>query len=569
MKNMSGATALVKMIEQHSVTRVFGLCGHTIVEVLDAIGRSDIEFIGVHHEQMAAHAADAYARLTGRVGLILVHLGPGLTNAATGIAEASLDGVPMVVISGNVQSYFQGQHAHMESISRYDAAQWNSLTPWVKRTWHVERAEALIPAISEAFRYATLGRPGPVHVDVAMDVFSKNVRMSEMPTVDVPSMFPGPKQVRKAADLLLSAKRPVIYAGADVARTGGREQLVRVAELLNAPVAYSTMGKTAIPDDHLLTVGLTGYWGTPAANEASRNADVILALGTQFGETDTSSWTPGSAFKIPPTRLIHVHSDPAELGRSYTPELPIQADADGFLTSLLAVLKETGGYARENQLPKNIKRLQDEFHDSLLSHQLSDGVPMRPERVLSDLRRAMPTPGVLIADTGWNKNGVCQQFPLYEREEFVVPGHYATMGFGPSAAIGAAVALPQKHPIALVGDGAFLTNMSVIQTAIEHDLSLTWIVMNNGTYGTISGMQEKHFGSTYGATFDASNIDYAAVARSLGAHGIRIERAQDFTSAVRELAGAAGPSLIDVPTTDDPVPTTGVWDVHRVFSGME
>jgi len=563
----NGAGLLVDVFEAHNVEHVFGLCGHTLVAVLDALSRSSIRFVPVHHEQMATHAADAYARVTGRASVALVHLGPGLTNAITGIANASLDSIPMVVISGNVQSYFFGRHAHMESLLHHDADQARSVEPWCKRVWRVERPEALLPALEAAFLTAESGRPGPVLVDVAMDVFSSRVELpADYRPLPVPSRAaPDPALVARTVDDLIAAERPVLYVGGGVIRSGGSAVLAEAVDRIGAPVAYSIMGKGALSDKHRLNVGMTGNWGTPAANAACAGADLILAIGTDFQEVDTSSWTPGKPFSFPATRLIHVHDDPTELGRSYVPDLAVTSDARLFLEALNLELGRRDVVAR-GQLDQELVALRTAFAESQAAHAAEAAFPMRPERVLADLRTALPESALIVADTGWNKNGVGQQFPLTEPGTLLAPGGYATMGFGPSAALGAVLAAPDRQVVALVGDGAFLTNLSVIQTAVEESLPVVWVVMNNGTYATISGIQNRHFGNDYGSSFNSSTTDYAALAHALGAGGVRLERAEDLVQVLKEALASRRPFVIDIPTTRDAVPVNGAWDINQLFA---
>lgn len=563
----SGAEALVEVLVGHGVSHVFGLCGHTNVEVLAALEHAPVRFVGVHHEQMASHAADGWARLSGEPGVVLTHLGPGMTNALTGVANACLDAVPLVVITGNVQSYFFGRHAHMESTLHGDADQARVYEPFCKRVWRVERPDALVPALDSAFRTARSGLPGPVLVDIAMDVFSRPVAIADdwAPAKGAAPAGLDPALAQRIADLLLGARRPVIYAGGSVVSAGGQEALTRLAEAIGAPVAYSLMGKGSIPDDHPLCLGASGFWGTPAANAACRDADVILAVGTRFGEVDASSWQDGATFAIPPTRLLHVHVDPYEIGRSYPAEIGATADARLALEAVVAAVPP--GTHGAGTLAPRLEALRQELRTSVAAAQAVDSMPMAPARLLAEVRAGLPIGSVLVGDTGWNKNGVGQQWPVTRPGEFIAPGGYATMGFGPAAALGAALAEPRRPVLALVGDGAFLSNLSVVVTAVEEEIPVVWVVMNNGTYATISGLERRHFGTDYGAMFDAAGLDYAAFARSVGADGRRVESPDELRAAVSDALAGGRPFVIDAPCTEDPVPTTGHWDINDLFAG--
>ena len=282
---------LVRYLEGRGVKHIFGLCGHTNIAVLTALENSSIRFINTRHEQIAAHAADGYARARNQTAVVLSHLGPGLTNAATGVANASLDSIPMVVIAGDVPSYYHGKHPHQEVNLHADAAQWEIYRPFVKRAWRVDRAELFPEIIDKAFQLAESGRPGPVLVSVPMDLFSveiddslfarvgRHTRKLARPSIDDPT-------ARRILEALIGARSPVIYAGGGVILADAAEELRRLVDHLSLPVAHSLMGKGVLPDDHDLTLGMTGFWGTQFVNDRCRTADWVLGLGTRFCEDD-------------------------------------------------------------------------------------------------------------------------------------------------------------------------------------------------------------------------------------------------------------------------------------------
>ena len=561
---MTGAQAVVHVLEAQGVAHVFGICGHTVIGVLDALGRSKIRFVSVHHEGVASHAADGLARRTGKAGVVLVHLGPGLTNAITGIANAMHDAVPMVVICGNIQSYFFGRHAHQETNLHGDANQADSLAPFTKRIWRVTRPEALVPALDAAFRLAESGRKGPVLVDVAMDVFSDTVEIAEPYVPTPPSTPPSISQsgAREIAKMLREAKRPVLYLGPGAATELGARSAQQLIEALDMPVAYDLLGKGIVSDDHELNVGVTGFWGCPAANEACRNADVILAVGTKFAELDTCSWIPGQVFSIPPTRLVHIAIDPQDIGRSYRAAIGVVADPS---YALAAIVEQIGDRRKQPKLDPKLRAMRSDFAQTLQAAQRSEGVPMHPARAVAEVGQALPPNGVLVGDTGWNKNGVAQQLRISSYNTFLAPGSFATMGFGPTAAIGAALDGSGDPVVSLIGDGAFLTSISVVLTAVEEKIPVVWVVMNNSGYGSIAGLQRLGFGSEYGTRFDTSLMDFVALARSLGAGAARVERVGQVGELLRTAIDSRKPYLIEIPTTNDPAPITGAWDVIELY----
>src|SRR5512145_1811666 len=477
---------LAEYLERLGVELVFGLCGHTVIAMLDALGKSRVRFVTTRHEQTAAHAADGYARVTGKPGVVLSHLGPGLTNAATGVANAALDSIPMVVIAGDVQSYFHGRHPHQEVNLHQDADQFQIYRPFCKRVYRVGAARDLPRIVERAFHLAQTGRPGPVLVDVPMDIFSADLEVDAFATTppEIAKSGLDPATAARIVDALATSRRPVLYAGGGVLSARATKELQMLAEALQVPVAHTLMGKGCLPHEHPLLLGQSGFWGTPIANEKCRTADLIVAIGTPLAEANSSSGDPRSTFSIPPTRLIHIDADLSELGRNYQTELGVCADAK---LALAALADEARGkrHADRGRLKEEIARGRKEFAANWADQWSSDQFPLRPERILSELRRVAPADAFIVTDVGWNKNGVGQQFPIDVPGAFITPSGLATMGFGPAAALGVKVAQPNRHAIALVGDGGFSANPSVVATAMEASLPVIWVVMDNSAFGTI------------------------------------------------------------------------------------
>jgi len=564
------AVQLTEYLERVGVEAIWGMCGHSLVQMLDALDRSGIRFVSCRHEQLAAHVADGYARVSGKTGVVMTHVGPGLTNAITGIATASLDCIPMVVITGNVQSYCHGRGPHQEVNLHADNDQIELCRPICKRVYRVGRAEDLPRVMERAFHLAQSGRPGVVLVDVPMDFFS-----AELP-VGAFSRTPGPlvkpsidaATARRIAEELARAERPVIVAGGGVHLARASAELQALAEALEVPVAHSLMGKGCLPDGHPLLLGTTGYWGQPVANELCRNADLILAVATRFSETDSSSWDPTFTFDIPKTRLIQIDIDDSEIGRNYPAELGVVADAK---QALAAIAEQARGleHAPRKALRARIADGLATFASNWTAQRASDEFPMRPERVLADVRQALPRDGFIVTDVGWNKNGVGQQFAIHEPGTMIAPGGMATMGFGHAAVLGVKMAAPQRAAVALIGDGCFSSNMSVLAMAVEADVPVVWVVMDNASYGVISGIEKRHLGNTHGCMFEANGepyfIDYAAVANACGVRGVKIESAGQLTGALQEALASGKPTLIQVPVQLVPTPTTGHWDINAIF----
>ena len=561
---------LAEYLERLGVEAVFGLCGHTNIALLDALGRSRIRFISARHEQVAAHAADGYARASGKPGVLLTHVGPGLTNAATGVANAALDSVPMVVIAGDVPSYYHGRHPHQELNLHQDADQCQVYRPFCKRVYRLDRAADLPRVMERAFHLARTGRPGPVLVDVPMDFLSADLPVDafhQAPAAIAPPAL-SPAAVAQIVEALAEAERPVLYAGGGVLSGRATDELRALAEALDVPVAHTLMGKGCLPEGHPLLLGMTGFWGTPIANEKCRSADVILAVGTRLAEASSSSWDPRHTFAIPPARLIHIDADLAEIGRNFPTELGAVADAKLALGAL--ALAARGRPARKRDgLAEEIAQAREAFAANWAGHWSSDQFPLRPERILGEVRRAVPEDGFIVTDVGWNKNGVGQQFPITVPGTFVTPSGLATMGFGPAAVLGVKVAQPKRAAVALIGDGGFGANTSVVATAMEAGLAVVWVVMDNAGFGTIAGLESMHYGSTYGCMFECNGqpyrVDYAAIARASGARGVMIGSASELQPALGEALAAGVPTVIQVPMENAPTPTPGYWNINDIY----
>jgi len=571
------ANQLVKYLEDRGVEHIFGLCGHTNIAVLAALSKSKkIKFINTRHEQIAAHAADGYARATGKASVLLSHLSPGLTNAATGVANAALDSIPMVVIAGDVPSHYYGKHPHQEVNLHADASQYEIYRPFVKRAWRVDSAHLFPEILEKAFALAESGRPGPVLVDVPMDIFSKEVEVAlferlrqNVKTFAKPSL--DEETAEKIVRHLLEAKTPLLYVGGGILLANAATELRELAEHLSLPVAHSLMGKGALPDDHPLILGMSGFWGTKFINDKCMGADWILGLGTKFSEADCSSWEAEYTFNFPPTRLIHIDIDPAEIGRNY----PVAIGAVADLKSALKVLNRVA----RKIAPKGVQRPElvaemaanrKSFVAGNRQAMESDKWPMQPERILADLRAVMPRDAILCTDVGWNKNGMAQQYPIYTPGSVFTPGGFATMGFGSPAALGAKVALPDKVVVALIGDGGFGQNPAALATAFEEDIAVIWVIMNNCAFGTIAGLELAHYGTTFGTVFEKDgkpySPDYAAIARAYGIDGIKVGSAAEFKPALEKAVASKRPVVIDVRMENVPTPTAGHWNIMDIYS---
>jgi acetolactate synthase I/II/III large subunit len=375
----------------------------------------------------------------------------------------------------------------------------------------------------------------------------------------------------KIVRTIAEAHQPVIYAGGGVLLADAAEELRAFATHFSIPVAHSLMGKGALPDDHALTLGMTGFWGTQFVNDKCRQADWVLGLGTRFAEADCSSWESEFTFSFPPTKLIHIDIDPSEIGRNYPADIGVVTDLKQALVVLNRVAARLYPQGRRNDaLVQEIARYRADFVQGNQANVTSDAYPMQPERILAAVREVLPRDAIITTDVGWNKNGVGQQFPVYTPGSILTPGGFATMGFGAPAALGAKLACPDKVVVALVGDGGFGQNPAMLATAVESNIPVVWVVMNNYAFGTIAGLQKAHYGTTIGCVFQKDgepySADFAAVARAYGAEGVKVQSAEEFKQVLQRATTSNRPFVIDVAMLNNPVPTAGHWNIMDIYS---
>ena len=584
MSNKLVADLLVDYLERRGTTKIFGLCGHTVIAMLDALSRSTkIQYVGTRHESIASTAADGYARVTHKASVVMCHLGPGITNVITGVANASLDSIPMVVIAGDVPGYYHGKHPHQEVQMHSDGSQYQLLEPIVKRAWRVDHIELLPEILDKAFRLAETGRPGPVLIDMPMDMFSRTMDEDLWKRTHADchlTMKPAlaPDAAKAIAKRLVEAKNPVLHAGGGILLAQASEELAALAEYLDIPVSRTLAGQGCISDNHPLMIGQTGFWGMEFTHSLTTNADVILGLGTRFAEADSSSWYQGVTFDPAKTAFLQIDIDPNEIGRNYPVEIGAVGDLKLALQQILAEAKLLCPEGKDDpELRDRIKQAKADFHAANLPISNDSRFPMTPQRILKDVKEVLPEDAILFTDVGWNKNGVAQEYAI------TVPGtiHHssglATMGFGASAALGGKVAAPDKIVLCLTGDGGFGVQPSVLAAAVEHGIACTWVVMNNSAFGTIAGLENANYHTKFGTEFKDSKGNryspkWADVAKAYGVDSIEIDSAEAFKPALEAALQAnreGRPFLIDAPMENIPVPTPGCWNINDIYSPSE
>ena len=568
---MTGAMFIAECLRQEGVEKVFGQCGHTNYALIDACHKLGIEYISFRHEQQAAHAADAYFRVSHKLAVLNVHLSPGLTNALTGVASAAADCTPMVVIAGNTPSYHHAREPHQGIRFHQDASQGDIFRPICKRVWRVDDGKYLPDVMPRALNVAQTGRPGAVLLDIPMDVFQHQVKAEPVTIARRPEYrrVAGPADgVAEAVHLLAKAQNPVIFAGNGVTLSDASDELLRAAEIIGAPVATTLMAKGVVPEDHPLALGMCGIWGTRPANETTREADVILAVGTAFGEADCSSWDPNHTFAIPPSRLIQIDIDPQEIGKIYPVDVGIVGDAKATLRALVRQLESDGVTpARESARVELVAKRKQSWADELTESQQDSSLPIHPARLLKEISETAPADAIFVTDVGWNKNGAGQQLVARKPRTFLTSGGMATMGFSPGAAIGAKLGAPDRTVICLVGDGGLMSVVGALTTAVELDIPVVWVLFNNFCFSTIRSVGSTYFKNTYGTEFTRPdgtpyNPDFMLLAQSFGIESALVEQPGDLRSALRTAFTANVPYLLEVRTRGDvPMPRTGYWDI--------
>lgn len=576
MATMRGADIIAEYLVKEKVPYLFGLCGHGDIGFLDAFyDRQDkIKTMTVRHEQAAGHMADAYFRVAHKPVVTFTSCGPGSTNLPTALASAMMDSSAFLAITGNVPTSQFGRSPFQESGRHYQAEFPNVVRPYVKKSFQPTRVDMIPMMMRQAFKTMMTGRTGPVHLDVPLNCFA------EVADVDVPEpslwrggissrSTGGSELVARALDLLLSTDKPCIIAGHGAVLSEAAQELRKLAELLNIPIATTANGKGVIPADHPLSLGPVGRNGSYVANEACRSCDVLLALGVKFDDRQSSSWIPGYTFNIPPTKLIHIEIDPDEMARNYPPEIGILGDARTFLGELLCLVENKVKFdsKRNKGWLASIQTWKKEWEEFNHPQSVSDAVPIQPERLVRDIRDVMPRDGILISDVGEHHNWLLQFYDVYEPGGMLQSWGFASMGFGICGVLGAKLAAPDKVCVSVCGDGGFMMTPHILCTAVEYDIPAVWIIWNNYGWNVIrhqaNGVwpgREIVTSFRKDKTGELINPDFAALAVACGAEGARVEKPGDFKDVFQQAIRSNRPFVIDVAINRQVfAPSTGTW----------
>jgi acetolactate synthase I/II/III large subunit len=577
---LNGAQVIVDYLIQEKVPQVFGLCGHGNIQFIDALYErsADIKTISVHHESVAGFMADVYYRVSGKPTATFTSCGPGSANLPISLANAYLDSVPFMAVTGNVPTSQFNRGAFQEMYRHYQADFPSTVRSICKKVFQPTRGDMVPLAVRQAWKTMVTGRPGPVVLDVPFDVFMESAA-EEAPNAQAwnanisSRCGADPEGVVKAVDMLLSAERPVMLVGQGVRYGTATEELRRLAERLQIPVAASASGLGALDANHPLALGLVSRAGHYQANHATRQADVLLALGVRFDDRTSSSWIPGYSFTIPPTRLIHVDIDPEEIGRNYPVALGLMADVRTFLRQVHEELDRRADLtkradARQKWLDE-IDGYRKEWDKFVAPGFSVDTTPVHPQRAALEIDKALPEDAILVSDIGIHHNWLLGFCKPRRPDSLIGSMGFGPMGFGVAGVLGAKYAAPDRPCVSVCGDGAFFMHANVLGTAVEYNLPVVWVVWNNYAYASIRGLQRGYLGGRELATDfhdpltgSRYNPDFAAMARSCGVEGVRVDRAGDIGEAVRKGIAANKPYLIDVDIGADMNPAgAGVWEL--------
>jgi acetolactate synthase-1/2/3 large subunit len=537
---MRGGEALIKSLQDQGVDVVFGYPGGQVLPLYDMIYDSDLRHILVRHEQCAAHAADGYARASGKVGVCISTSGPGATNLVTGIATAYMDSSPIVAIAGQVPSWLIGNDAFQE----VDTI--GMTMPITKHNFQPLTAGEIPETIKSSFYIAGTGRPGPVVIDLTKDAQEQELEFNGDVKIDLPGYKPTrkghPLQIKRAASLIQSAKKPVILAGGGVVISGSSPELLKLSELVGAPVTTTLLGKGSFPEDHDLALGMLGMHGRRPANFAVDDCDCLIAVGCRFSDRTTGKVDEFAKN----AKVIHIDIDPAEIGKNIDVDIPIVGDAKIILSNLVKAISQsrTGGKSEEwtNYLKK--------FKMSSVPRISFDEVPLKPQQVIKEIMEAVDEDTIMTTDVGQNQMWMAHYFLSKKPRTFLSSGGLGTMGFGFPAAIGAKVAMPESDVVAVCGDGGFLMVSQDLATIKEYDIPVVVCVLDNRYLGMVAQWQNLFYEKRLSHTHLGEVPDFVKLAEAFGVNAERVERPGEMRETLKNALNSGEPTLIDI--TIDP-----------------
>ena len=517
---LSGAEMVVQSLIEESVEQIFGYPGGSVLDIYDALhAKTDqIKHVLVRHEQAATHMADGYARATGKPGVVLVCSGPGATNTITGIATAYMDSIPMIVISGNVPNNLIGNDAFQEcdivGVSR----------PVVKHSFLVKKAEDIPETIKKAFYISTTGRPGPVVIDLPKDILNPQIKLPyEYPeSISMRSYKPttsGHKgQIKKALKSLVEAKKPVLYIGGGAVISGANEHIQALSDELNLPVVSTLMGLGAFPGTHKNSLGMLGMHGTYEANMAMHEADLIFGIGVRFDDRTTNNLEK----YCPNAKVMHIDIDPSSISKNVKVDLPIVGSADKVLATMMGLLKEQGSSNDQDAITQWWEEIQIWRDRQCLAYETSPE-RIKPQQVIETLHKLTNGDAYVASDVGQHQMFAALYYPFNKPRRWINSGGLGTMGFGLPAGMGVKFAMPEEEVVVVTGDGSIQMNIQELSTAMQYDIPVKIINLNNRFLGMVKQWQDIIYQGRHSNSYMSSVPDFAAIAEAYGHVGIRIE----------------------------------------------
>lgn len=514
---MKGAEAIVKSLMKEGVEHIFGYPGAAIMPVYDVLLDAPLEHILVSHEQIAAHAAEGYAKASGKTGVCMSTSGPGATNLVTGLADAFLDSVPIVALSGQVSTHLIGNDAFQE------ADLFGLAMAITKHNFKIMKSEDIPSIFKKAFFLAKNGRPGPIHIDLPKDIQLGELEFNypeklEMRRYDKVLNSKGhPIQIKKSIELLSNAERPLILAGGGVIISNASQELQKLSETISCPVATTLMGKGAIPENHPLSLGMVGMHGKRVANYALSECDVLLAIGCRFSDRITGNLSDFSKNK----KIIHIDIDAAEISKNVNADIPIVADAKKVLQSMLPLTLE-----------KKHWKMQEMKNKCKCNFNLNDE-PIKPQKIIHEINQIMDENTIITTDVGQNQMFAAHFLNVNYPRQFITSGGLGTMGFGLPAAIGAKAAFPDKKVINISGDGGLLMNIHSFATSVNYGLPVVVCLLNNNWLGMVKQWQKLFLNKRYSSTYLKRLPDFVNVAKAFGGDGEKVTKPSEITEAIQ------------------------------------
>jgi acetolactate synthase-1/2/3 large subunit len=537
---LTGSKILLECLQREGVDLIFGYPGGTVINIYDDLMDSPIKHVLTRHEQAAVHAADGYARATGKVGVAIATSGPGATNTITGIATAYMDSIPMVIITGQVPTPLIGNDAFQEAdiigITR----------PITKHNYLVRDVKELATIVKKAFYIARSGRPGPVLIDLPKDVQVATAKFDYPETVELrgykPTYSGNARMVDKAAAMILAAKKPVIYVGGGASLTDAHAELKQLAETIQAPVTTTLMGMASFPKRHPLSLGMLGMHGTYYANMAVTNSDLLIALGARFDDRVTGK----IATFAPHAKIIHVDIDPTSIKKNVRVDLPIVGDLRDVLSKLLKQLE-----AQADEVAKSVERGKPWLEeiaawrrDQPMSYTPSTTI-IKPQFVIEKLRELSQDDAIVTTEVGQHQMWAAQFFDFVQPRTFLSSGGLGTMGFGLPSALGAQAAFPKRQVIDISGDGSFQMNSQELATLVQYRLPVKIVILNNNFLGMVRQWQQLFFNKRYSQTCMELPIDFIKLAEAYGATGLRATKPEEVEEVIRKAFATKGPVIME------------------------